>query len=758
MRRGQLPPGWASPPTTDHLNRPCPRPRPHQLCSVIESPHSARQTRAHYLIGNGEMWATTGGATDVEVVRLGSQALWSHSGATASVMRTGLSERMAAQSLQQGIRAFRDRDRWAALNGVRQLDGPDPLTRCSLLDIHLVSAPVGAVRDYSRQLDLSCGLASHQWHDDRGCHTQEGWVSHPDQVGVITRTVPPDPQSAMALFLTDPQLRETTVISPAQVETNPHGPVCVLEAKLTLPLDERTKVTTYVLARVVTDGQVRAERSVLHIDGARQVTVIWSARSRTELATRHGLSGQLQEEVVSQVASACRRLDVIRQRHIADVQQAMKVTAVSITPGSASDEHSAGASDTSAGPTAIQGSSRRAPRHPRTEHPGTGANRPQIEYDYGRYVLMSIGRGSAIPPPTPISGPLPTKHPLTSGEDLLPRGYEINELWAAQQLVALETGAITSATGFLDLLRRIANAGSHYAETVYNAPGWVVHRSTDIRAFVSPTRFDDDLPSRTLWPLGGAWLGVMALDLCDFTADVSGLQRSWPLLRGGLAFLNHWYQGRTRGSAPGADPELAELTRVTASDHAAVRHFAHSFIDLGGKYGLIDAYDRHIVTQLQANLPGAPGSGAPADRQGLGQWQQVLAEKPGTPDDFIELDFRRAYGRTASVIERIVRADSFTPEGLRIVELLPDLPATWNGGEISNVRLRGGLAFSLRWADGEPRDIQLHSLQPAAVRIQWGGLQQSALLRPGTPCTSLDWVRLRETSQRVQESSTESSP
>jgi len=40
-----------------------------------------------------------------------------------------------------------------------------------------------------------------------------------------------------------------------------------------------------------------------------------------------------------------------------------------------------------------------------------------------------------------------------------------------------------------------------------------------------------------------------------------------------------------------------------------------------------------------------------------------------------------------------------TPDGVRVLDLLPVLPATWRDGRLTNVRLRGGHRASLDWRD-----------------------------------------------------------
>ncbi|MGL4513606.1 MAG: glycoside hydrolase family 95 protein [Lacipirellulaceae bacterium] len=78
------------------------------------------------------------------------------------------------------------------------------------------------------------------------------------------------------------------------------------------------------------------------------------------------------------------------------------------------------------------------------------------------------------------------------------------------------------------------------------------------------------------------------------------------------------------------------------------------------------------------------------------------------------------FGATAGVCEMLVQSHRHTPEGDRLIELLPALPPTWAEGQVSGLRTRDGFEVALKWSDGKPESIRIKSLlgKPAAIRLR----------------------------------------
>lgn len=72
------------------------------------------------------------------------------------------------------------------------------------------------------------------------------------------------------------------------------------------------------------------------------------------------------------------------------------------------------------------------------------------------------------------------------------------------------------------------------------------------------------------------------------------------------------------------------------------------------------------------------------------------------------------FGGAAGILEMLVQ--SWGGE----VHLLPALPKAWREGQVSGLRVRGGVEVDLAWADGQPRRLALKGKPHAPVNLRLG--------------------------------------
>jgi alpha-L-fucosidase 2 len=84
------------------------------------------------------------------------------------------------------------------------------------------------------------------------------------------------------------------------------------------------------------------------------------------------------------------------------------------------------------------------------------------------------------------------------------------------------------------LAEDLALTGRETAKVHYHARGWVLHHNTDLWRATAPI----DGPQWGLWPMGGVWLMVHLLDVCDYLDDADAMRsRLFPLARGAAEFI-----------------------------------------------------------------------------------------------------------------------------------------------------------------------------------------------------------------------------
>ncbi len=87
---------------------------------------------------------------------------------------------------------------------------------------------------------------------------------------------------------------------------------------------------------------------------------------------------------------------------------------------------------------------------------------------------------------------------------------------------------------------------------------------------------------------------------------------------------------------------------------------------------------------------------------------------------------------TAGVAEMLLQSHlQAAPDGRTLVELLPALPRAWASGQVTGLRVRGGLEVSLTWQEGRLVSATVHSLIGQPVEISYGGNRTALNLGAG---------------------------
>ncbi|MDR1884329.1 MAG: glycoside hydrolase family 95 protein [Prevotella sp.] len=86
----------------------------------------------------------------------------------------------------------------------------------------------------------------------------------------------------------------------------------------------------------------------------------------------------------------------------------------------------------------------------------------------------------------------------------------------------------------LQMVKEVAETGSHTAELMYNSRGWALHHNTDIWRITGPV----DRAASGMWPTGGAWVSQHLWYRYEYTGDMQYLGSVYPVMKGAAMFFN----------------------------------------------------------------------------------------------------------------------------------------------------------------------------------------------------------------------------
>ena len=92
------------------------------------------------------------------------------------------------------------------------------------------------------------------------------------------------------------------------------------------------------------------------------------------------------------------------------------------------------------------------------------------------------------------------------------------------------------------------------------------------------------------------------------------------------------------------------------------------------------------------------------------------------------------FGYTAAVAEMLIQSHRVQPEsGRRELHLLPALPDAWSEGEVSGLRVRGGVTVSLKWSAGHLVSATLVADAEGVLFVRYGDVRHEVRFAPGVP-------------------------
>ncbi len=379
----------------------------------------------------------------------------------------------------------------------------------------------GAVQDYTRELDLSTGIASVCYQSDGVSYTREVFTSYPDQT-LVLRLVADKPG---AISFTARMRRGTN---------NRYYDEMAQADDRTLVMRGNGGggggVDFRMALRVCAEGgQSSLIGEHMIVEQADSVTLLLTAATTFRAQDPEAEALRLLNQAELLV------YEKLKNRHIADIQPLMERVSVRL---GARDE-------------ALES----LPTNERLERVQQGATDLgliALYYQFGRYLLVSSSR----------QGSMAANLQGIWNDQLLPpwdSKYTINiniqmNYWLA------EAGNLAEChEPLFDLIGRMQQSGRITAREMYGCRGFMAHHNTDLWADTAPQ--DHYIPA-TYWPMGAAWLCLHLWEHYEYGKNREFLAGAYPLLREAAQFFDDFLTELPDGrmvTVPSVSPENTYL-------------------------------------------------------------------------------------------------------------------------------------------------------------------------------------------------------
>ncbi|MFC6088870.1 glycosyl hydrolase family 95 catalytic domain-containing protein [Saccharothrix lopnurensis] len=408
-------------------------------------------------------------------------------------------------------------------------------------------------------------------------------------------------------------------------------------------------------------------------------------------------------------------------------------------------------------------------------------------FQYGRYLLIASSRPGTLPANLQgVWNPYP-EPPWRSN-------YTVNintqmNYWAAEP-----TGLPECHEPLLEFVGGLARAGEEVARALYGADGWCAHHNTDPWFLATPVQGDPawaNWPMGGVWLSLHLWehfaftgdVGWLRERAWPVLLGAAAFCRSWVFEHGGVLTTapstspeNHYRSpsGNEVAVGVGSTMDLTlvwELfTRLREAGEVLGLPVDTSLLDrlptlpVGSRGQLLEwarevpeteprhRHVSHLVglfpgTRIRRGTPEAAAARRSLEERGdegpgwsyawkaalwarLGEGERaaaLVAAMPRCPNLVAANPFQvdGSLGVPAAVAEMLVQGH--TGE----VELLPALPAAWSAGRVTGLRVRGGVAVDLRWADGAPTSVAVRASTAREVVLRHGVRREVLRLAAG---------------------------
>ncbi len=352
--------------------------------------------------------------------------------------------------------------------------------------------------NYYRDLNISDATAKVSYKVDGVTYTREMFTSFTDQAIIVRLTADKPASISCNAFLTTPQEKVERAIEDGEL---------VLTA--ITPAHEKQSGKVQLETRVkpkVKGGNYTVKDNIITVEKADEV--IFYIAIATNFVNYKDITGDKTAKCKKYIETAyANDYAKANNEHTAFFQQYMNRMSLDL-----------GKTAESAKPT-----DQRIRDFSKTFDPELAA----LYFQFGRYLLISCSQPNTQP--ANLQGIWNDRFlPSWDSKYTCNINVEMN-YWPAE---------ITNLTEMhepmLQMVREVAETGTHTAKIMYNSRGWVLHHNTDIWRITGPV----DRAASGMWPTGGAWVSQHLWYRYEYTGDMEYLKSVYPVMKGAAMFFN----------------------------------------------------------------------------------------------------------------------------------------------------------------------------------------------------------------------------
>ncbi|MBQ8575552.1 MAG: glycoside hydrolase family 95 protein [Clostridia bacterium] len=459
--------------------------------------HPAKEWVEALPLGNGSLGAMVFGGVDKETVGLNLDTLWS-----------GFSHKYAVDNKYEHFVKARD----LALDGKmiesrdyieENLTGDDCEWYLQLGKLMLTSNVHMCAKKYRRELDIATAVTKVEYTANDTVYNREAFISHPDKV--LVYSIKCEGKKKLDFnAMVNCELKN-------EVETN--GDTYTLRGLCPSHIDfskdpkaiaeywcgDQVGVSFCCMFKVLTDGQIKANKKHLTVSDATYANIILTAESSFEAWDKPLTQSEKDYEGICRErisAASVQSVEELKARHIADHKEFYD--RVSIDLGNSKKDST---------PT-----NRRL--HEFLYNKNNDNDLYCLLFNYGRYLTIAASRAGSQAMTLQGIWTFKMCSPWRSN-------YTTNINTEMNYWPTMTCSLPEMNQPLIDFIKELSVSGKEVAKNYYNAGGFCVHHNVDLWRIPTPSKGN---PVWSFWSMAGAWFCRHLFEQYEYTLDKAFLK------------------------------------------------------------------------------------------------------------------------------------------------------------------------------------------------------------------------------------------